>query len=280
MPASIPELMCASRSSLVGCSTRIVSVVRPSASVSVSGVQRACSRVGHALVDLGRDDPLVRDDLAVLAVEGDLESAVGHHHVAPPAADPQVDLGDRHLAALRAPPALDQLGRGPRLVHQVLGRVELPRDEDLLIRGERHRRRPATRHCPISFLLLLEVLQHDIQLVEPLRPRALVGLHPVVDGLERVAVQPVQPLPSFVTHVNRSHFSEHPQVLGHLRLSQPEHAHQVVHGALPAGEGVQDLSPPGLGHRVERIRCRRCSCHGSIYTHIGICKANVLIGDR
>src|SRR5918992_4459693 len=59
----------------------------------------------------------------------------------------------------------------------------------------------------ISFLLPLEVLQHDIQPVEPLRPRALVALHPVMDGLEGVPVQPVQPLPSFVTHVDRSHFS-------------------------------------------------------------------------
>src|SRR5206468_8110932 len=55
----------------------------------------------------------------------------------------------------------------------------------------------------ISFLLL-ELLQHDVEPVEPLRPRALVALHPVVDGLERLAVQPVQPLPSFVAHVNRS----------------------------------------------------------------------------
>jgi len=99
------------------------------------------------LVDLGRDDPLVGDDLAVLAVEGDFESAVRDHHVPPPAADPQVDLGDRHLASVAAPPALDQLRRGPRLVDQMLWRVELPGDEELLIGGERHRRRPASRHC-------------------------------------------------------------------------------------------------------------------------------------
>src|SRR5688572_14261254 len=43
----------------------------------------------------------------------------------------------------------------------------------------------------ISLLLPLEVLQHDIQLAEPLRPRPLVALHPVMDGLERGAVQPV-----------------------------------------------------------------------------------------
>src|SRR6266508_4664331 len=85
----------------------------------------------------------------------------------------------------------------------------------------------------ISFLLLLEVLQHD-----------------------------VQPLPSLLTHVNHAHRSEHPQMLGHLWLRQPEQAHQLVDGALPAGEDVQDLAPPGLGHRVERICCRRCSCHG------------------
>src|ERR1700704_5682458 len=45
-----------------------------------------------------------------------------------------------------------------------------------------------------SFLLLFEVLQHDIELLEPVRPQALVVLHPIVDRLERVAVQAVQPL--------------------------------------------------------------------------------------
>ena len=62
------------------------------------GVQRALLAVlalRSTLVDLGRDDPLVRDDLAVLAVEADLEAAVGDHHVAPLAADAQVDLRDR-----------------------------------------------------------------------------------------------------------------------------------------------------------------------------------------
>src|SRR5439155_3484737 len=102
---------------------------------------------GQTLVDFGRDDPFVGDDLTVLTVETDLESVVGDHYVPPLAADAQVDLDDSHLAAVGVPPALDQLGRGPRFVDQVLGRVELPRDEDLLIRGERQQRRPTTRHC-------------------------------------------------------------------------------------------------------------------------------------
>jgi len=44
--------------------------------------------------------PLVRDDLAVSAVEGHLVPVLGHHRVAPLAADPQVNLGDRDLAPL------------------------------------------------------------------------------------------------------------------------------------------------------------------------------------
>jgi uncharacterized protein YndB with AHSA1/START domain len=59
-----------------------------------------------------------------------------------------------------------------------------------------------------------------------------------VDGLERTAVQPVQPLPSFLTHVNRPHFSEHAKVLGYLWLGQTDQAHQVVHGALPTDEQI------------------------------------------
>src|SRR5918992_367580 len=82
----------------------------------------------------------------------------------------------------------------------------------------------------ISFFSL-QLLEHDVELVEPRRPRALVGLDPVVDGLERVPVEPVQPLSSFVTHVDHPHLSEHTQV---------------------------------LGHRVERVCRRRRSCHGRI----------------
>src|SRR5919106_5597881 len=36
----------------------------------------------------------------------------------------------------------------------------------------------------ISFVLSLEICQHDVELLEPLGPGALVVLHPVVDGLE------------------------------------------------------------------------------------------------
>ena len=50
-------------------------------------------------------------------------------------------------------------------------------------------------------------------------------------------------------------------MLGDLRLGQPEQPHEIVHGSLATGEEIQDLPPPWLGDRVERIRRRRCSCH-------------------
>ena len=52
---------------------------------------------------------------------------------------------------------------------------------------------------------------------------------------ERVAVEPVQPLTSFVAHVHRSHLPQHPQMLRHLRLGKTEQVHELVHGALTAG---------------------------------------------
>src|SRR5437879_5738966 len=95
----------------------------------------------------------------------------------------------------------------------------------------------------ISLLLLFDFLEDDVERLEPLRPRALVVLHPVVDGPECVAVQPVEPLTSFLTHVDRSHLAQHAQVLGHLWLSEPEQVHELVHGPLAAGERVEDLAP-------------------------------------
>src|SRR5215217_6969094 len=82
--------------------------------------------------------------------------------------------------------------------------------------------------CAISLLLSLEVLEHIVEAVEPLRPHPLEAGHPVVDGLERLPVDPVQALTSLVSHADRSHLSEHPQVLGDLRLGQSELGHQVV----------------------------------------------------
>src|ERR1039458_5475887 len=56
------------------------------------------------------------------------------------------------------------------------------------------------------------VMSERIRGVEALRPRPLVVLHPVVDGLELVAVDPVHPLPPFITHIHQPHLPQHAQV--------------------------------------------------------------------
>src|SRR5687767_14901269 len=126
----------------------------------------------------------------------------------------------------------------------------------------------------ISFLLLLELFQHGIEPLETLRPGALVVLDPVVDGLERRPVQSVETPPPVLAHRHDPHFTQDPQVLGDQGLSDPERGRKLVDGALPAGEEVEDLTPPGLCNRVARVCGGRRSCHGwIIYTYIGICQA-------
>src|SRR5207253_3905359 len=83
-----------------------------------------------------------------------------------------------------------------------------------------------------------------------------------------MTVERIHPLPSSITHVDETDFPEHPQVLGHQRLPQAEQPDQVVYRPFPGREDVQDLPPPGLGHRVERIRCGGCSCHAKHYIPI------------
>jgi hypothetical protein len=53
-------------------------------------------------------------------------------------------------------------------------------------------------------------------------------------------------------------------VFGDQWLGEVEQGDEVVDGEFAAGEKVEDLPPPGLGYRVERVRRRRCSCHDAI----------------
>src|ERR1700704_3136684 len=58
----------------------------------------------------------------------------------------------------------------------------------------------------IMFLLVfLEFFQDDIQPIEALRPRALVVLHPIVDGLQGLPFQPVQPLAPLIAHTHQAY---------------------------------------------------------------------------
>jgi hypothetical protein len=66
---------------------------------------------------------------------------------------------------------------------------------------------------------------------------------------------------TLISHMHEIHLPKHSEVLGDLGLGESEQIDEVVDRTLAAGEHVQDLTPVGFRHRVERIRGRRCSCH-------------------
>src|SRR5256885_15405692 len=80
----------------------------------------------------------------------------------------------------------------------------------------------------IVLLHFLEFFQNNIQPIEALRPRTLVGLHPVVDGLERLAIDRIHPPPPFVANSNERHLREYAQVFGNKRMRQADPPVQVV----------------------------------------------------
>src|SRR5918994_6231527 len=241
MPASMPESMIASRTSLLGACTRFVTVVRPSTSVNVTVFSVPSSGAPAGMPS--------KTSVVTIRSFG----TISRYSPWKPTSTPsQITITYRHRPPTRR--SISATVTSPRFAfHQRLtssGVVHALYTRCLGASNSRVMRicssvGSVTVAVPlltaISFLLLLELLQYDIQLVEPLRPRALVALHPVVDGLERRAVQPVQPLPSLAAHLDPPHFAEDPEVLGDLRRGQAEQAHEVVHGPFPAGEDVQDL---------------------------------------
>src|SRR5688572_17739239 len=113
----------------------------------------------------------------------------------------------------------------------------------------------------ISFLLL-EVLKYVVQPVEQLRPGTLVGHATGVDGIECMDDAQVQQPAPLLSHVHLAPLPDHPQLLRYLGLLEPQALHEVVDGALPAGEHVEDLAAAGLGDGVERVGCGRGPGHG------------------
>src|SRR3954469_23870922 len=105
----------------------------------------------------------------------------------------------------------------------------------------------------IADLLLFDLVENVFQLREPLGPGPLVAAHPVVDGLERRAVDPVDPPATLVAHLDRPDRAQDAQVLRDLGLSEPERAGELADGALTAGEEVEDLPPARLGDGVEGV---------------------------
>src|SRR4028119_2040714 len=91
-------------------------------------------RDGH-----GEDEPLRRGDLAVDAPAPAVVTSRWANAGVEGAPFADLDLAEGDLTAMRREPARQVHGVGPGREHQLAGRVEVTRDEDLVVRGVRHR---------------------------------------------------------------------------------------------------------------------------------------------
>src|SRR6476469_6440838 len=123
---------------------------------------------------------------------------------------------------------------------------------------------PCRCHRSILPSCLLEVLRVLVQPVEALVPEPLEPAGPLVNRSQSAGVEAVQPLLAGLAIPHQPDLAEHPQVLGGPRLGDPQLLGQLGHRQLAPTKQHQDLPALRLGHRVEDVRRRRCTCHGHI----------------
>src|SRR5260370_38896708 len=98
----------------------------------------------------------------------------------------------------------------------------------------------------------LRSLLHAIQLMPP---EPFERARPVVKRTDRPGVGPIQHTAALAPDVDQSNIPQDAQVLRDGWLLKAQARHNIPDRALLRSEIVQDLSPPGLGDRVERVRC-------------------------
>src|SRR5919106_953760 len=250
-----------SRTSWLGQSTRMSSVVRPSRSVSVSvfTVNPASAAPSYTSVETIRSFGTISRYSPWNATSKPPCATITYRHMPPTR---------KSISALVTWPRwpLHQRLTSSGVVHarytRCLGASNSRTIRICVSLGSVTAARRLVAAATMFVLLGFEVFQHFVHRVEPLAPRPLELLHPVVDRPERLAMQPVEPLPPGASGVHQAHLPQDPQVLRDLGLSQPEQRHEVVHRALAGGQDVQDLAPPRLCYGVEGVRGRGCAGHG------------------
>jgi hypothetical protein len=105
-------------------------------------------------------------------------------------------------------------------------------------------------------------------------PITLVGLQPIVNGLQLRRVQPVQPVLAALYDGHNADLAQHAEMLGYRRLRDPYPRNDVADGPfLTIIEKADDLSPPRLPDCVEDIGSGCCSRHALIIFPYGnICQ--------
>ena len=117
----------------------------------------------------------------------------------------------------------------------------------------------------------MELGEQVVEAVEALVPVRFEGLHPVVHRLQTGAVHAVEAAAADGPAADEVDRPQHPEVLRHLWLGEPEAIHDVAHGRLAPGEGDEDVAPARLGDGVEGVGGRSGSGHPAIifrYEHV------------
>src|SRR5262245_33843108 len=112
--------------------------------------------------------------------------------------------------------------------------------------------------------LVLELDEQVVEAVESFVPGALERAHPVVDGPQRRAVDPVPVTPSVDPNLHEVDGTQHTEMLRHLRLAEAELFDQVADGRLPGAEGIEEVAPARFGDGVERVGGRGGAGHVGI----------------
>ena len=91
--------------------------------------------------------------------------------------------------------------------------------------------------------------------VQPTGPEPPVGLKPLIYLDERLSAQAVEALLRVMTDLNQANLTQHPKVLGDVRLTEREVFYQLPDRSLALAQQIEDTPSGGFSQDLER------SCH-------------------
>jgi hypothetical protein len=99
--------------------------------------------------------------------------------------------------------------------------------------------------------LLRGLVQVPFEGVQALAPQRPIGLQPPVDLGQGLRAQRVEASLGVAPDPDEPRVPQHPQVLGHAGLAEPEAGHQLVHRPLALAQQVEDVAAVRLGEHLE-----------------------------
>jgi hypothetical protein len=121
--------------------------------------------------------------------------------------------------------------------------------------------------CCIRLFLPLEFLDDLVQFFETLFPDVPITIEPLVNLLQGLGAESVEPLLRARLHLDQAHIPEDLEVLRSLRLSELEPDMDVVHRSRSRAKQLDDPKSIGFAQRGKRFRVH---LHILAYTNIRV----------